>query len=229
MLQYGPPIISEFQLDCDMDRDPERCRSAILDQLSHVHKNVHRVELDFSQRQIESEYITTLLGSSHSANVKWLKIYGGTFSDYNPTPQDMQYTSHNITKLKLKYTTIASQRVLPMLSKDFPYLEHIKFRSCEFESSKNTINIFMEGTVVGTLEIKHSSYEDVLAGSLVLLSVDLQDQNITKYYMQATSKPPVAICDNEEGSEESEDSDGIEEVSDDSDTDMMNEFMIIAR
>lgn len=114
----------------------------------------------------------------------------------------MQQSTHNITRLKFEETEIASKRVLPQLSKDFPYLEYLKFKSCKFERSNKIINVFMESTDVGTLQIKSYDWEQKINGSLILVSVVLQDQKISKYYMNVTSKPHTEINETEEDSED---------------------------
>lgn len=48
-------------------------------------------------------------------------------------------------------------------------------------------------TSTGTLEVQDSDRENQITGSLMLLSVNLQDQDIRKYYMNVARKPHTEV------------------------------------
>lgn len=122
-----------------------------------------------------------------------------------------------MTQLQFIMTAIASKLVLPLLSNYFPYLDYLKFDTCKYDTSSNIISIFLTSTAVGTMDVQDDGIENKITGSLILLIVNLQDQNIKRYYMnvlhtevkdtQDGNADRNMEIDNDIGNEENDDDD----------------------
>lgn len=79
----------------------------------------------------------------------------------------------------------------------------------------------MKSTAIGTLDIKNDNSKKEITGTLILLSVKLQNQRIKKYYMSVVRDAHTESNDVEEENHISDndndnDSDNEEDISDDS-------------
>lgn len=66
----------------------------------------------------------------------------------------------------------------------------------------------MPSIAVGTLVIKDDNFLKKIAGSIILLSVNLKDEKISKYYTNVARYPHTEVNDAEESSEESDNDSG---------------------
>lgn len=179
-VQNSNPAEACIKITYGMNDEPSARKLALKNSLLHIHRDVEKVSINLSNHLIQGgEYIDVLLGEIH-ANLNSLEVIGGLLYKYS-SAQNRFCRGQHITDLKFKQIHIA-ERILPHLSKEFPYLENLAFDSCDFGTTRNHIDISMTSTDIGTLCIQGKD----ISGSTILLKIYSADQRSIKFYFDIT-------------------------------------------
>lgn len=169
-------------LDYGSNDNDGRYESKVKAQLTHLHPNTESITLD-CQSEV-AEYLDLVLNTP-SAHLEKICVRSGKLVGHIRA-EDLPPRAPHIKRLAFDYTQI-DQAVLPLLSLDFPVLDHLTFGTCIFyefgDLDHETVasNISMPNTVISTLKID------------VLNITAPEKQQYGSHYAQVMKEPRIII------------------------------------